>query len=300
MKRITFNEVRNNKIKSYFLIIFFIFLASLLGSIFGLIYGNLMFGLGVTIIFAVVYTLIMFNSGDSMILALSGAKAVKKSDFPHLFHTVEGLALSAGLPTPKAYVIKDTALNAFATGKNPEKASITVTTGLLEKLNRQELEGVIAHEMSHIKNYDIRVMMLTAVLIGVITLLSDFLLRSFLWGGMRGNKREGNQLTIILIVVGLVLAILTPIVGQLVKLAISRKREYMADALGAQLTRYPQGLADALKKISADPDPLVDHANKATAHLFISTPFRKKRSTMTKLFSTHPPIKDRIKRLEEM
>jgi len=301
MKRITFNEVRNNKIKSYFLILFFIFLASLLGSIFGLIYGNLYFGLGITLIFAVVYTLIMYHSGNNMILAMSGAKLVKKSEYPHLYHTVEGLALAAGLPTPKAYVINDTALNAFATGKNPENASITVTTGLLNKLNRQELEGVVAHEMSHIKNYDIRVMMLTAVLIGVVTLLSDFLLRSFLWGSIGGRRdRDGNQLTIILIVVGLVLAILTPIVGQLVKLAISRKREYMADAMGAQLTRYPQGLADALKKISSDPDPLVDHANKATAHLFISTPFRKKHSTMAKLFSTHPPIKDRIKRLEEM
>ncbi|MBW2998656.1 M48 family metallopeptidase [Candidatus Woesearchaeota archaeon] len=297
--RIASNEVRNNKIKSYFLILFFVFLAAILGSIFGMIYGNLYFGIGITIIFAIFYTLIMYYSGSNMILAMSGAHPVTKREYPHLYHTVEGLAIAAGLPTPKAYVIKDSALNAFATGRNPENASITVTTGLMEKLNRQELEGVIAHEMSHIKNYDIRFMMLAAVLVGIVTLLSDFLLRSFLWGGMRG-KRDNNQATMLLIVVGLVLAILTPLVGQMIKLSISRKREYMADALGAKLTRYPPGLANALKKISHDPDPLVDHANKATAHLFISTPFRKKSSFLAGLFSTHPPIQDRIKRLEEM
>jgi len=298
--RITFNEVRNNKIKSYFLLLFFILLAALLGSVFGLIYGNIYFGIFMTSIFALVYSLIVFNSGDKMILAMSGAKLVKKSDYPHLFHTIEGLAIAAGIPVPKAYVIDDTALNAFATGKNPETASITVTSGLINKLKRDELEGVIAHEMSHIKNYDIRFMMLTAVLIGVVTLLSDFLLRSFLWGGMRRNSRDNNNMTLILILLGFVLAILTPLIGQMVKLAISRKREFMADASGAELTRYPQGLANALKKISHDPDPLVDKANKATAHLFISTPFRKKRSIMTRLFSTHPPIQERIKRLEEM
>ncbi|MBW3020124.1 zinc metalloprotease HtpX [Candidatus Woesearchaeota archaeon] len=298
--RIASDEVRNNKIKSYFLILFFIFLAALLGSVFGLIYGNLYFGIAITIIFAIFYTLVMYYSGSKMILKMTGARPVTKKEFPYLYHTVEGLAIAAGLPTPKAYVIDDSALNAFATGRDPENSSITVTTGLLNKLNRQELEGVIAHEMSHIKNYDIRFMMLTAVLVGIVTLLSDFLLRSFLWGGMRGRDRNNNQLTILLIVVGLVLAILTPIVGQLIKLSISRKREYMADASGAHLTRYPQGLADALKKISKDPDPLVDHANKATAHLFISTPFRKKHSFVAGLFSTHPPIHDRIKRLEDM
>jgi heat shock protein HtpX len=218
-----------------------------------------------------------------------------------LINTVEGLAIAAGLAKPpKVYVIEDSALNAFATGRDPEHSSITVTTGLLEKLTKLELEGVIAHEMSHIKNFDIRVMMLAAVMVGLTVLLSDFLLRSFLWG-RGGRSRENNQMTAVFIIVGLALAILAPLVGEAIKLAISRKREYLADASGALLTRYPKGLADALKKIKGDPDPLVDHANKATAHLFISTPFRKsKKSFMKKLFSTHPPIDQRIKKLENM
>ncbi|MCK5322463.1 MAG: M48 family metallopeptidase, partial [Candidatus Aenigmarchaeota archaeon] len=193
--------------------------------------------------------------------------------------------------------------NAFATGRNPEHASVTVTTGLLNKMNRQELEGVIAHEMSHIKNYDIRMMMLTTVLIGVVTLLSDFLLRSFLWGsigGRRDNREGGGQAAIIFIVIGLALAILAPLIGQMIRLAISRKREFMADASGASLTRYPEGLASALEKIRKDPDPLVDKANKATAHLFISTPFRKTKGFTAKLFATHPPIDERIQKLRKM
>jgi heat shock protein HtpX len=172
----------------------------------------------------------------------------------------------------------------------------------LKNLDRQELEGVIAHEMSHVKNYDIRFMMLTAVLVGIVTLLSDFMLRSFLWGGKKDDSSsDKGSLGIILIAVGIVLIILSPIIGKMIQLAISRKREYMADANGAILTRYPKGLADALRKISKDSDPLVDNANRATAHLFISTPFRKKKNSFfMNLFSTHPPIEERIKRLEQM
>ncbi|MEK6901909.1 MAG: M48 family metallopeptidase, partial [Nanoarchaeota archaeon] len=192
-------------------------------------------------------------------------------------------------------------LNAFATGRNPDHASITVTTGLLHKLNKLELEGVLAHEMSHIKNYDIRVMMLAAVLGGLTVLLSDFLLRSFLWGG-KGDRRENNQMTLIFIIAGIALAILSPLIGELIKLSISRRREFLADASGALLTRYPKGLADALRKIKGDPDPLVDKANKATAHLFISMPFRHdhKESFMQRMFATHPPIDERIRKLDEM
>lgn len=300
--RVSFNEIRNNKIKSYILIFFFIIIVGVLGSIIGLIYNNLYFGLILSMGAGLIYSMIVFKSGDKMILSMSGAKPVTKKEYPHLFHTIEGLQIAAGLKkTPKAYVINDSAMNAFATGKDPEHSSITVTTGLMKVLNREELEGVVAHEMSHIKNYDIRFMMLTTVLIGIVTLLSDFILRSFLWGGMgRRRNNNNNNMTLILIAVGLLLAILTPIIGEIMRLAISRKREYMADASGATLTRYPAGLANALKKISKDPDPLVDKANKATAHLFISTPFRKKKSLMSRLFSTHPPIQDRIKRLEEM
>jgi len=244
-----------------------------------------------------VYIWIGYYSGQNMILKTAGAREVTKKEFPHLFHSIDGLALAADIPKPKAYVIDDSALNAFATGRGPTHASITVTSGLLNKLNRQELEGVIAHEMSHIKNYDVRFMMLTVVLIGLVMLLSDFLLHSFLWGRGGRSKSSGSG---ILIVIALILAILSPVIGQLIRFAISRKREFLADANGALLTRYPPGLASALKKISEDPDPLVDKANKATAHLFISTPFRKKKSKPSKMFLTHPPIEDRIKRLEEM
>ena len=299
--RISFDEVRNNKIKSIFLASFFIVLIGILGAMIGLVYNNFYIGFFMAIIFSIFYSFIAFYSGDKMILSMSGAKPVTKQEYPHLYHTIEGLAVSAGIPTPKAYVIDDSAMNAFATGRDPKNASITVTTGLMKVMNRQELEGVIAHEMSHIKNYDIRFMMLTAVLVGIVTLLSDFLLMSFLWGRGRNNRdSKGGQAGIILIVIGLLLAILTPIIGEMIKLAISRKREYMADANAATLTRYPPGLANALKKIANDPDPLVDKANKATAHLFISTPFRKKKGMMIKLFSTHPQIEDRIKKLEEM
>lgn len=297
--RIAFDDVRANKLKSWLLIIFFAALVGALGAAFGFYYGSVYFGLVLALVAAAVYSLIMFRSGDSMILSMSGAKPVTKKELPYLYHTIEGLAIAAGIPTPKAYVIEDSALNAFATGRDPKHASITVTSGLLKAMNRQELEGVIAHEMSHIRNFDIRFMMLTVVLVGVVTLLSQFLLRSFLWGGHRG-RRSGGQVAVILIVVGLALAILSPIIGELIKLSISRKREFMADASGAVLTRYPPGLAGALKKIAKDPDPLVDRANQATAHLFISTPFRKSKGFLTGLFMTHPPIEERVRRLEEM
>lgn len=299
--RIMFDEVRNNKMRSWALVLLFVILIGLLGATIGLVYGDVSFGLFIAVIFSLVYSFVGFYSGDQMILTMTGAKPVTKKEYPYLFHTIEALSISAGIPVPKAYVINDSALNAFATGRDYKHASITVTSGLLDKMNRQELEGVVAHEMSHIKNYDIRFMMLTAVLVGLATLLSDFLLRSLLWGrGGRRDSKGGGNVTIVLIVLGLVLAVLTPFIGELIKLAVSRKREYMADANAAVITRYPSGLASALKKIAGDPDPLVDQANRATAHLFISTPFRNKTGFVTNLFSTHPPIEERIKRLEAM
>lgn len=294
-----FNDVRNNKIKSWLLMLAFIVLISLLGSVIGIWLGSIWFGLVIALLFSLIYSTAGFFSSDKMILTLSGAKPVTKKEYPYLYHTVEAVAVSAGIPAPKCYVIEDSALNAFATGRDPKNAAITVTTGLLKIMNRQELEGVIAHEMSHIKNYDIRFMMLTVALVGIVTLLSDFLLRSSLWGGKSRNRREGSG-GIVLIIIGLALAILTPLIGQLIKLAMSRKREYLADANGALLTRYPPGLADALRKISKDPDPLVDKANKATAHLFISTPFRETQGFVARLFATHPPLGERIERLEQM
>jgi heat shock protein HtpX len=295
--RIAFDETRNNQLKSWLIIGFFITLIGILGAVAGVVWGSLYFGLIFSVIVAAIYSLIAFNTGDRMILSMSGAKETTKKEYPYLYHTIEGLAIAAGIPTPKAYIIEDSALNAFATGKNPEKASITVTTGLLKAMNRQELEGVIAHEMSHIKNYDIRFMMLATVMVGLVTLLSDFILRSFLFG--RRRDRGSSNVMMLIIVLGFVLAILSPIIGNILRLAISRKREFMADASGATLTRYPPGLAGALRKIAKDPDPLVDRANHATANLFISTPFRKK-GFRESLFSTHPPLQERIKRLEEM
>ena len=295
-----YEEIASNKRRSVLLIgCFFVFVV-FLGLFIGVIYGNRYFGLGLALVIGVIYFLFSYYGGSNAILTMTKDKEATKPQYTHLINVVEGLSLAAGLSkVPKVYVIEDSALNAFATGRDPEHAAVTVTTGLLHKLNRLELEGVIAHELSHIKNYDIRVMMLTAVMVGLTVLLSDFILRSFLWG--RRDNRESNQLSLVFILIGLALAILSPLIGELIKLAISRKREFLADASGALLTRYPKGLADALRKIKEDPDPLVDHANKATAHLFISTPFRKEKSSMMKnLFSTHPDIDERIKKLEGM
>ncbi len=294
-----YEEIASNKRRSYILVFLFLVFVIFIGYVVGFFYGSGYFGVGLALFIGIIYFLISYYGGASAILTMTKAKEATKPKYTYLINTVEGIAIAAGLSKPpKVYVIEDSALNAFATGRDPEHSAVTVTTGLMERLNKLELEGVIAHEISHIKNYDIRVMMLAAVMVGLTVLLSDFLLRSFLWGGSRDRD---NKMAIVFIVVGLVLAILAPLVGEAIKLAISRKREYLADASGALLTRYPKGLADALKKISNDPDPLVDHANKATAHLFISTPFRKsKKSFMKNLFSTHPPINDRIKRLEKM
>jgi heat shock protein HtpX len=244
-----------------------------------------------------------YYSSDKVVLAISRARPVTKDEYPYLYNVVEGLAIAAGVPTPRCYVIDDTAPNAFATGRNPQNAVICVTTGILEKLNRVELEGVIAHEMSHIKNFDIRLQTLVVVMAGVVALLSDWILRSFFWGGgrRRGGRagRGGGGAGAILIVVGLVLAALSPFIATIIQLAISRKREFLADASGAMLTRYPPGLASALRKISADPEPL-EAANKATAHLYIVNPLKNVRGAVNRLFSTHPPIEERIAALEKM
>lgn len=290
---IHFDAVRSNKVKSYLLLTVFVIVIIILGLLWGILYADPISGLFLAGFSAGIYALISFYAGGNMILSMTGAVPADKKKYPHLVNSVEGLAIAAGIPCPQIFIIHDSALNAFATGRDPEHAAVTVTTGLLKTMNREELEGVLAHEVSHIKNLDIRMMMLTAVMVGAITLLSDFLLRSFLWG----RREQKNPLPII---IGLLLALLSPLVGHMIKLAVSREREYMADASAAVLTRYPKGLANALRKISNDPDPLVDSANKATAHLFISTPFRKKDGWLTRAFSTHPPIHDRIKRLERM
>ena len=231
---------------------------------------------------------------------MSGAKEVNKKDYPHLVNTVEGLAIAAGIQTPKIYIIEDSAINAFASGRDPKHAAVTVTSGALKRLNREELEGVIGHEMSHIKNYDVRFMMLTVMLVGVIVLLSDLIFRMFWFGPRRSNEKGAGGILLIILAVGLILAILSPLIAQLLKLAISRKREFLADANGALLTRNPKGLANALKRIRDDKEPLVEAANKAISPLFIENPLRNIGGKMNSLFSTHPDVNERIKRLEKM
>ena len=239
---------------------------------------------------------------DSIVLSISGARpADRKKDFN--FYTVtENLAIGAGIPKPKLYVINDSAPNAFATGRDPDHAVVCATSGLLEKLNRTELEGVIAHELSHIRNYDTRLMSVVAVLVGMIALLGDFLLRASFWGGRRRDRNDGDTGAIFM-VLGLVFAILSPIIAQLIQLAISRRREFLADAGSVELTRQPSGLISALQKISKDSEPL-EAANKATAHLYIVNPFKGGGhgavGWFSGLFNTHPPIADRLKALQKM
>lgn len=240
-----------------------------------------------------------------MVLAMSGAKEIDHDTNRELYHIVENLCITAGLPTPKIYIINDTAPNAFATGRNPRHAVVAVTAGLLSKLDKAELEGVIAHELSHIGNRDILLATLVTVMVGMVVLLADWFRHwSFFGGNRRNNDREGGgQLGLILMVVAIILSILAPIFAYLMQFAISRKREFLADAGGALLTRYPDGLARALQKISADKEPL-EVANRATAHLYITSPFKEdethKIGFFTRLFMTHPPIEERIKALRDM
>jgi heat shock protein HtpX len=250
--------------------------------------------LWVAVIFSLIMNIGAYWYSDKLVLKMSGAHPVSADSHKDLWNILENLSITAGLPMPRLYIIADEAPNAFATGRNPEKAVVAVTTGLLSILDKNELEGVIAHELSHIGNRDMLVMTVVVVLLGFITLLSDFFLRMTLFGGNR-NSESGGRAQLILIIAGLTLAILSPLIAKLIQLAISRKREFLADASGVLLTRYPEGLASALEKISQQPAPMKS-ANHATAHLFISNPFgkSKKRKFLNKLFLTHPPTEDRI------
>jgi heat shock protein HtpX len=295
-----YEQIASNKRKSFFLILFFLCLVFALAWLFGELTNLGPSGLVLAGIIAVVMTFGSYYSSDKIVLAISRARPVKKKDYPHLYNVVEGLAIAAGLPKPRCYIIDDTAPNAFASGRNPKNSVIVVTSGLLDKLNRAELEGVIAHEMAHIKNYDILVMTLAVVMVGVVALLSDWILRTFLWGGTRRrSSKEGGNAGAIIVVVGLILAIFSPFIAQLIRMAVSRKREFLADANGAFLTRYPPGLASALKKLAADKEPL-EAANKATAHLYIINPLKGAKGAVNKLFSTHPPTEERVAALDKM
>lgn len=296
-----YQEISHNKRNTGLLLFFFILFFTAVGYGFGYYYtedlnqsiGFMgMFGIG-----AIIYALISYYAAPQITLAIARAKEIQKADHPTLYRTVENLSIAAGVPTPKIYIIEDTALNAFATGRGPENASVAITRGLLEKLDKPELEGVMAHELSHVKNYDIRLQCVTVALIGLIALVSDVLLRSLFYQ-RRDSDNKGNPVALI---VGIVLAILAPIIAKLMHLAISRQREYLADASGAMITRYPEGLARALEKIKADHEPL-EVANKATAHMYIENPLRNETGGkwLNSLFSSHPDTDDRIKRLREM
>jgi heat shock protein HtpX len=300
-----YEQISRNKWKSAGLVVFFVVFIFVLVWFFEYVTGWGKGGLVLALAVAMGTAAVGYYSSDKIVLGISKARPVTKDEFPYLYNVVEGLAIAAGLPAPKCYVIDDTAPNAFAAGRKPETAVICVTTGLLEKLNRVELEGVIAHEMSHIRNYDVRLQTVVVVMAGVVALLSDWMLRSFMWGGggrRRGRSKSGSGgADGILILVGLALAVLSPFIATVIQMAVSRKREFLADASGALLTRYPAGLASALRKISADPEPL-EAANKATAHLYIVNPLKnvKGGSGMNRLFTTHPPIAERIAALEKM
>lgn len=283
----------SNIAKTWTLMAVFLVVIIALGFAFSQVYGApevLYFAVA----FSVVMNIASYWFADKIALAVSGAKAVAKEDNPELWNIVENLSITAGLPMPRLYVINDPAPNAFATGRDKKHAAVAVTTGLLGVLEKNELEGVIAHELSHIGNRDILISTVVVVLVGIIAMLSDFFLRMGLGGGRRSGGRAGG----IIVLIGIVLAILSPLAATLIQLAISRKREFLADASGSLLTRYPEGLASALKKISSYSRPMM-RANHATAHLFISNPFGGGRAVgfLNKIFSTHPPVEERIKLL---
>lgn len=294
-----YSEINSNRNKTWLIMFFFVLFTTTLAYVFGEATG---YGLSFTGIALIISGLMTFGSyyySDKIILGMSKAREIQKKDNPMLYNTVQNLCIGEGLSLPKIYIIEDTAPNAFATGRDPKHAIVCVTTGILEKLDKAELEGVIAHELSHIKNYDIRLMSIVVVLVGIVALLADFFLRS-LWGRDRNSGGRGNTQAIF-VLIGLVLAILSPFVATLIQLAISRKREFLADASGALLTRYPEGLASALEKINKDHEPL-EVANNATAHLYIVNPFKGKdiNNWFSGLFNTHPPIQERIKILRSM
>ncbi len=257
---------------------------------------------GVATVISLFLVWLIYRSSSDLVLSISEAKPADRKQYLELYRTVENMAIASGLPMPKVYIINDGSPNAMATGIDPKHASVAVTTGLLQKLDKLELEGVIAHEMSHIGNYDTRLMVVTAIFVGFIAIVVDVALR-FTWYGAGSRRRykgkgEGAGGAILLIV-AIVALILAPIVARIMQMALSRQREYLADASGAMLTRYPEGLASALEKISRDKDPL-DVSTKGTAHLYIAEPFKGQQSSLNSLFDTHPPIGERIKRLRAM
>ncbi len=294
-----YSQIDTNKRNSVFLVVIFFGVLLGVGYAFDYFYGFEgvpYVGLTIALAVSLLMTAVSYFKGDKIALAATGAKPISKEQNPYVYNLVENLCITAGSPMPAIYIIEDAAINAFATGRKPELSSIAITTGAISKLENEELEGVLAHELSHIKNFDIRFMMLVAVLVGTIAILADIFLRLSFFGG-RGRSRENKGGGPIIFIIGLIFIIISPIIAQLIKFAISRRREYLADASGALLTRYPAGLANALEKIRQENIPM-QRASKATAHLFISNPFQGQK--IKNVFSTHPPIEDRIRKLREM
>jgi heat shock protein HtpX len=303
-----YQQIAHNRRQSILLVVVVGALLGALGFAIGYAFGGNFSSAVVAVVVAVVIATLLsagsYYAGDSLVLATSGAKEVTEEQAPQLMNVVRELAIAANIPMPKVYVIDDTAPNAFATGRDPQHASIAITTGLLQKLNREELQGVIGHELSHVRNYDIRFTLLVGVLVGSIALLADFFLRFTFWGGMSGRRGRdseggGGGAQVVFLVIALILAVLAPIFASLVQLAVSRQREYLADASSVELTRNPYGLERALAKIASDTEPL-EVANRATQHLYIVNPFKKLGERSSGLFSTHPPILDRINRLRQL
>src|SRR5215210_2594449 len=303
----TFRErIARNRRNSLLLIAVFLAFITVFGYIIGFAWlgdpTRALFGLALALVVGVVSGLVSYFAGDNMVLAASRAREITHDEAPVLFNVVEEMSIASGLPMPKVYIVDDSAPNAFATGRDPAHATVAVTSGLLDKLDRDELQGVMAHEMSHVANFDIRYSMLVGIMVGTTVLISDFFLSGLWFGGRGGGRRKGDgggQLQLIMMVVAIVLAILAPLFARLLQLSISRQREFLADATAVRLTRNPKGLADALQKISGDREVL-EVANRATAHLYIVNPIKKFEKRSKGLFSTHPPIEERIKILRAL
>ncbi|MEE8346231.1 MAG: M48 family metallopeptidase [Dehalococcoidia bacterium] len=297
-----YDRIDSNRRSTFLLLFVFVLLLAGMSIAMGIILGLPYPFAPLLIIPFLIVAVVSYYSSSRVALAISQAREVTKEREPELFRTVENLCIGAGLPMPRVYVIEDGSPNAFATGRDPDHAAVVVTRGLLQKLDKLELEAVIAHELSHIGNYDIRVMTIVVVLVGLSALMADFALRLTFWGAGRRSSnrgRGGGAAVLIVYAIALVAIILTPIAAQLIRFAVSRQREFLADASGALLCRNPDALARALEKISADPDPL-EVANKATAHLYINSPLREHKSMLNSMFSTHPPIEERVRLLRAM
>lgn len=292
-----YNQITSNKEKTILLFTVAFAVVAGLGYLLSVVYNN-PFIFTIAIIIAIIQAWVSYFYSDKIALGLSGAREANHDSDRDLYHLVENLTMSVGLPMPGLYVIDDPAINAFATGRDPKHAAVAVTRGAIEKLDKSELEGVLAHELSHVQNRDILIMTVVVTLVGILSLVSDLFLRWSFWGGGRSRDDEGGG-NAVMAVFGIIAIILAPIIGTLIQLAISRKREYLADASGALITRYPDGLASALEKIGEDKNQLRT-ASTATAHLFIANPFKKAGSWASGLLQTHPPLADRIKRLHNM